>query len=482
MRAYITSKQMAALDRNCEYLGVSRLQLMENAGASVANAVRRRYKQGRVVIIAGLGNNGGDGFVAARHLKGYDVKVILLGRRNEIRTPEAKKNFEVLEFCGVEIIEVEDSRELEKIGALIKNADVVIDGIFGTGIRGAIREPASTAIDLINQSKGFVIAIDIPSGLDPDSGEAEKCVDADLIVTFHKLKKGLLNIKEEKIEVADIGIPLEAELFVGPGDLRFERDPESHKGDNGRVLVIGGGTHTGAPALTALAALRTGADVVTIAAPKSVAYTIASFSPNLIVSPLSSDYLIEADVQAISSLIERHDVTIIGMGLGRGENTKRAVRAIIPLCRKVVIDADALHALDLPIPKNTSAIITPHSGEFKVISGIELPINWRERMGIVQQFSRKNNLTILLKGRMDIISDGETVKVNRTGNAAMTVGGTGDVLAGIVGALFHKFRPVEAASVGAFICGRAGDIAYEQKNYGILATDVIENIPLAKRV
>ncbi|MEM2990546.1 MAG: NAD(P)H-hydrate dehydratase, partial [Halobacteria archaeon] len=454
MRTYVTSTQMAALDKNCEYLGVSRLQLMENAGASVANAVKRRFKQGRVAIIAGLGNNGGDGFVAARHLKGYEVKVILLGRRSEIRTQEAKKNFEVLEFCGVEIIEVSDSRELERLGDLIKNADVVIDAIFGTGIQGTIREPAATAIDLINQSKSFIIAIDIPSGLDPDSGEAEKCVDADLIVTFHKIKKGLLKMKEEKIEIANIGIPWEAELFVGPGDLRFERDPESHKGDNGRVLVIGGGTHTGAPALTALAALRTGADVVTVAAPKSIAYTIASFSPNLIVFPLSSDSLIEADVQALSNLIQRHDVTVIGMGLGREEATKRAVRAIIPLCRKVVIDADALHALALPIPRNINAIITPHSGEFKVISGFELPANWRERLGIVQRFSRENNLTVLLKGRMDIISDGETVKVNRTGNAAMTVGGTGDVLAGIVGALFFKFTPLEAASAGAFICGR----------------------------
>lgn len=473
---------MAALDKNCEYLGISRLQLMENAGASVANAVKKRFKQGKVVIIAGLGNNGGDGFVAARHLKGYDVKVILLGKRSEIKTQEAKKNFEVLEFCRVEIIEASDSRELERLRDLIENADIVIDAIFGTGIQGAIREPAATAIDLINQSKGFVIAIDIPSGLDPDSGEAEKCVDADLTVTFHKPKKGLLKLKREKLEVADIGIPLEAELFVGPGDLRFERDPESHKGDNGRVLVIGGGTHTGAPALTALAALRTGVDVVTVAAPKSVAYTIASFSPDLIVFPLSSNSLVEADVQIISKLIEKHDVTVIGMGLGREEATKRAIRAIIPLCRKVVIDADALHALELPIPRNTSAIITPHSGEFKLVSGIELPVNWRERLDIVKQFSRENNLTVLLKGRMDIISDGETVKVNRTGNAAMTVGGTGDVLAGIVSALFFKLSPVEAASVGAFICGRAGDIAFEQKNYGILATDVIENIPLAKRV
>ncbi len=473
---------MAALDRNCEYLGVSRLQLMENAGASVANAVKKRFKQGRVVVISGLGNNGGDGFVAARHLKGYDVKVILLGRRSEIRTQEAKKNFDVLQFCGVETIEVSDSRELERLGDLIKNADVVIDAIFGTGIRGNIREPAATAIDLINQSRGFVIAIDIPSGLDPDSGKGEKCVDADLTVTFHKLKKGLLKMEAEKLEVADIGIPLEAELFVGPGDLIFERDPESHKGDNGRVLVIGGGTHTGAPALTALAALRTGVDVVTIAAPKSVAYTIASFSPNLIVFPLSSDSLVEADVQLISKLIEKHDVTVIGMGLGREEATKHAIKAIIPLCSKVVIDADALYALALPMSRNINAIITPHSGEFKAISGIELPMNWRERLGIVQRFSRENNLTVLLKGRMDIISDGETVKVNRTGNAAMTVGGTGDVLAGIVGALFYKLPPIEAASTGAFICGRAGDIAYEQKNYGILATDVIENIPLAKRV
>ncbi len=477
---------MAAIDRNCEWLGVSRLQLMENAGAGVANAVRRKLKRGKVAVIAGPGNNGGDGFVSARHLKGYGVNVILLGSSRDLKTSEAKKNFEALEFCGIEAVEVKDSEELERFENVIRNADVVIDAIFGTGIQGEIREPFASAIDLINRSKGTVISIDIPSGMDPDSGEArKKCVDADFIVTFHKLKKGLLNVKKDKVEVLDIGVPLEAELFVGPGDLHFERDQEGHKGDNGRVLVIGGGTHTGAPALAALAALRTGADVVTIAAPQSVAHTIASFSPNLIVFQLSSDLLVDDDFPVICELIQRHDVVVIGMGLGRKEATKRAIRSIIPRCKKVVIDADALHAIELPLPGDANAkvnaIITPHAGEFKAVSGIDLPDKWRERMGLVQKFSKENNLTTLLKGRIDIISDGELVKANRTGNPGMTVGGTGDVLAGIVGALFYKFTQVEAAAIGAFISGRAGDLAMEQKNHGLLATDVIENIPLAKR-
>ncbi len=476
----ITSSRMAAIDANCEYLGIKRLQLMENAGAAVANAVKQRISSGKVVIMAGRGNNGGDAFVAARHLSNYDVTVLLIGRKEEIKTPEALHNWNALEKTTIPLIEVTDSTAFDH--AMIKNADVVIDGIFGTGITGKIREPESTAIDLINDSDAFVISVDVPSGFDPDGGEFEKSVHADMTLTFHNTKVGMLSPDAREftgeIRVVDIGISKEAECFVGPGDIKpFQKRPVlSHKGDAGRVLVIGGGAYSGAPALAALGALRAGADIVTVAAPRNVAGIIASFSPNLIVRPLSSDRLVGDDIPTISELIKKHDVVVMGMGLGSAEETLSAVKKIIPLCRKAVIDADALSPQILPI-SNKNVIITPHTGEMKRVSGVDVPGDEKEKIDFIRNFAESNEITVLLKGAVDIISDGAEVRANRTGNAGMTVGGTGDVLAGLTGALFAKHEAFEAACAGAFINGAAGDMAFAEFGYGLLATDVIDYIP-----
>jgi hydroxyethylthiazole kinase-like uncharacterized protein yjeF len=476
----ITSSRMAAIDANCEYLGVKSLQLMENAGASVAVSVKNKVKSGRVVIIAGKGNNGGDAFVAARHLSGYDTKVCLVGRKEEIKTQEARHNWNVLEKTMIPLIQITDSTGFDP--NLLRNADIIIDGIFGTGVKGKIREPESSVIDVINESDAFVISVDVPSGFDPDGGEFEKCVHADLTLTFHKMKAGMLSTdayeSTGEIKVVDIGIPFEAEFFVGPGDIEpfQKRPPTSHKGDAGRVLVIGGGEYSGAPALCALGALRGGADIATIAAPKNVSDIIASFSPNLIVRALSSDRLVEDDIPVISELIRKHDVVVMGMGLGTSEETLSAVRKIIPLCRKAVIDADALQPFLVPL-LHRNIIITPHAGEMKRVSGVDVPKNEKERIDFVKNFAKQNQVIVLLKGAVDMISEGVEVRANRTGNPGMTVGGTGDVLAGLTGALFSKHDAFEAACAAAFINGAAGDLAFAEYGFGLLATDVIDNIP-----
>lgn len=476
----ITSARMVAIDANCEYLGIRRLQLMENAGAATANAVKNRIKSGKVVIIAGRGNNGGDAFVAARHLSGYDTTVILLGKKEEIKTPEAQHNWKALERTSIPLVQVTDAAMLDP--RTIKKASVIIDGIFGTGIQGKIKEPESTAIDLINGLDAFVISVDVPSGFDPDGGKFEKAVQADMTLTFHKMKTGMTKKGAGKytgdVQVIDIGVPGDAEFFVGPGDIQpfLTRPASSHKGDAGRVLVIGGGAYSGAPALAALAALRAGADIVTVAAPKSVSDIIASFSPNLIVRRLSGDRLVEKDIPLISELIKKHDVVVMGMGLGNDDATLEAVRKIVPVCMKAVIDADAL------IPGmlregHGDIIVTPHAGEMKRLSGVEVPEDENKKLTFVRDFAKDNNLTVLLKGRMDIISDGTQVRANRTGNAGMTVGGTGDVLAGITGTLFTKHDAFSAACAAAFINGAAGDLAFEEFGYGLLATDIIDRIP-----
>jgi len=477
---------MSAIDANCEYLGIKRVQLMENAGAAVANAVKQKIGSGKVLIIAGRGNNGGDAFVAARHLGNYDVTVILIGRKEEIKTKEALHNWNVLEKISLPLLQVSDSTAFD--GSLFKNADVIIDGIFGTGVRGKIHEPESTAIDLINSSDAFVISVDVPSGFDPDGRVFDKSVHAGLTLTFHKMKVGMLSESARKytgeIRAIDIGIPQAAEFYVGAGDIQpfLKRPLTSHKGDAGRILVIGGGAYSGAPALCALGALRAGADIVTVAAPLNVSDIVASFSPNIIMRALTGDQLIEDDIPNIAKLIAKHDVVVIGMGLGTSVETLSAIGKIIPLCKKAVVDADALTPAFLPL-FHKNIIITPHSGEMKRLSGVDVPKNEKERTDFVRDFAKKHNVTVLLKGAVDVISDGEETRANRTGNAGMTVGGTGDVLAGLTGSLFARCTsPIEAAACAAFINGAAGDLAFLEYGYGLLATDVIDNIPAVMKV
>ncbi len=515
---YISSAEMAAIDENCKFFGLLSAQLMENAGAGIANAVEKQFegntKNVKVTIIAGKGNNGGDAFVAARHLQlkngNFNVRILLVGNSKDLRTEESRRNWQILHACGYDMEEITDSSELRAREPLLKGSDVIIDAIFGTGVRGKIKEPEATAIDMINEANtAFVVSGDIPSGLDPDTGESEKAVRANVTVTFHRAKKGLLktDAKEHvgKLVVAGIGIPEGIENLAGPGDVRLvvrQRKPSSHKGDNGRVLIVGGGPFSGAPTLAALGALRAGADWVTIAAPKSVSSVISSLSPNLIVHPLSSEILVEKDVPTVLNLIRAHDVVVIGMGLGAEEETKRAARRIIEdeASRRVVVDADGFYGLHLPLKmgeevRDKFVIVTPHAGEFSKMElkrkGSEKsvkvqvpPEDTKEaRMDFVKTFSSANRVTTLMKGPTDIISDGVRVKQNKAGNAGMTVGGTGDVLAGVTGAFFAIVTddPLKAATAAAFVNGAAGNIAFENKGFGLLATDVVENIPEVMR-
>lgn len=490
----ISSLRMKAIDRNCEGLGLLPVQLMENAGAVVTQSIREKLESGKVLFIAGRGNNGGDAFVAARHLtgfSGYTVKVILLGKARDIGTKEAFHNFSLLKFSRVEVLEITDSSQLEAAASdWFSEADLIVDAVFGTGIKGKIKEPESTAIDLINlegKTGKTIISVDIPSGLDPDGGSFEKAVHAGLTVTFHRMKIGLLSEKAKEytgvIKVAEIGIFADAEQYVGPGDLMMlhKRKSEGHKGDSGKILVIGGGPYSGAPALAGLAALKAGADLVTVAVPVSVAKIVASYSPDLIVRKLSSNVLCPDDLSILMDLINSHDVVVMGMGLGRAAETLEAVRKILPFCRKAVLDADALAALSGVIFEslagNCELIVTPHAGEFSLLRNMETPEKIESRIKAAREFSEEKGAVTLLKGKVDIISDGKQTLLNRTGNAGMTVGGTGDVLAGLTGSLFSRNPAFLAAACATYINGAAGDLAFEKAGNGLLATDVIEKIP-----
>lgn len=487
----ITSREMRALDINSEYFGISRLQLMENAGRCVAEEIASRFKpyETDVTVFCGLGGNGGDGFVAARHLicMGFKVSVILAGRGSDISNEEAKKNWEALKSLrrSINIREVYDSSLIPEI-----KANVIIDALLGIGLKAPPRPPIFQLIKKINESDAYRVAVDVPSGIDSDSGEVlGEAVKAHLTVTLHKAKPGLLKAKEYvgELVVRSIGIPEEIERFAGPGDVSIvvkPRPPESRKGDFGRLLVVGGSeTFSGAPTLTALAALRTGVDLVYIATPYETAYAISSISPDLITLKLEGTYLNTRNLPMIRNYIERSTAVAIGPGLGLHKETQEAVIEIIEMAEErkipILLDADGLKAFaSFKRALKTPAVFTPHAGEYAILTGEKLPENLEERAERVRATAEQLKAVILLKSHIDIISDGVKVKFNFTGNPGMTVGGTGDVLSGVVAALLAQgANPFEAAVAGAFINGAAGDFVKAEKGYHMVASDLIEWIP-----
>ena len=479
----ISTDRMAAVDANAAALGVPRKQLMESSGNAVASAVRNVAEPGAsIALVCGRGNNGGDAFVSARFLSAYDVRVHLLGRPESITTDIARENWEALGEAEIPTETVADSANLD-----LGTPDVVVDAMLGTGITGALREPERTAATRINEVReagATVIAVDVPSGVNADTGnptggEGALAVDADRVVTFHEVKPGLERLSAE-VTVADIGIPEAAERFTGPGDLlTLTRESDSHKGENGEVLIIGGGPYAGAPTLSARAALRAGADLVRVACPAAIARTVQGFSESLIVRGFPGETLAPAHLDEIRELAAGHDTVVLGPGLGDRGATLAFVREFLAVHEgQVVVDADALRAVP-NVETAAELVCTPHQGELTAMGG-ETAADPETRAALVSEFAADLGHTLLVKGAVDIIAspDGE-VRLNRTGNPGMTVGGTGDVLAGTVGALAATTNPFEATAIGAYANGLAGDAAAETHGDGLVATDLIDQLPQA---
>jgi NAD(P)H-hydrate epimerase len=344
---------------------------------------------------------------------------------------------------------------------------------------------------VINASGGFKLAVDVPTGIDSDSGDnLGEAVRANLTVTLHSMKKGLLKAKKfcGEINVADIGIPPEAAIFAGPGDVNAimtRRSPEAHKGEFGRLLVVGGSEiFTGAPTLVAMAAYRTGTDLVFVAAPEKAAQAISSMSPNMITIKLPGENFAVAHVRILREHLEKASVIAIGPGLGLNKQTISAVRKIVALAiqrkKPLLLDADGLKALGVIRKRifDGTTVVTPHAGEFQAITGKSPSRDLKLRSDEVRELASKSGAAVLLKGHIDIVSDGMRVKLNRTGNPGMTVGGTGDVLSGIVAGLMAQgVEAFRAAVAGAFINGAAGDLAEEKLGDHLTPTDLLEYIP-----
>ncbi len=473
-RATISPEEAKVIDVNSSYLGVKTITLMENAGAAVAKHVLENYDhKKRVAVICGKGNNGGDGFVAARYLgQRMAVAVFLAEREEAIESRIALVN-------------------LDKVRSVAHNAsafdsrqhDLVVDAMLGIGTRGRPREPYASMIRKLNRSRRPVVSVDVPSGWPSDLA-----VKPESTITFHAQKTGMTMKRSGRIVVADIGIPPDAATYCGPGDFTLlpQRRRNAHKGEAGRVLVIGGGPYTGAPAFTGMAAMRSGVDLAFVATPEPAAIPVAVYSPNIIVKPLKGDILCDGHVNELLAFAKGVDVVAIGPGLGRAPETLSAVQKFVSKCtRPLVIDADAIAAVGAKphVLKGRKGVITPHLDEFRRLTGKTLTTEDLDRRGDrVEEAAAKLKMTILLKGAVDVISDGSAVKLNRTGNTALTVGGTGDVLTGIVaGMIAQGAAPFAAARIGAFCMGLAGDLAFSEKDFGMLATDVIEKVPIVLR-
>ncbi|MEM4036156.1 MAG: NAD(P)H-hydrate dehydratase [Fervidicoccaceae archaeon] len=491
----LESRYVRAIEENASTLGLSLSHLMECAGKCVADLAAQLLGEPReeklVVVVTGRGGNAGDGFVAARHLasRGYRVRVLALYGREEIEHPDARTNFALLSAAGVEI---QYFREHGPAG--LEGASLIIDAILGTGVRPPLRSPIREAIEAINASKARKIAIDIPSGLDPDCGYiGDVAVFADYTVAIHYRKPVhvLERSRVGEVVVCNVGIPRAAEEYVGPGHVRhlvLRKPKDAKKGDGGRVLVLGGSVeYVGAPALAAMAALRTGADLVFVGVPEIVRPVVASFSPNIITFSVGRDYLSPDHLDKVMEFVKKSDSIVLGPGMSLNRETEEFVTVFLEKAWKasgappLVVDADALKVAARLRPKlGWRAVLTPHRGELRVLSeGYGLPSDLPQERTVIELSTRSESV-VLLKAPVDVICKGEKCMRNSTGTPAMSTGGTGDVLSGIVAALVKRTRDIfEAAFIAAYVNGRAGEMATRRLGEGISATDLLDSIPVA---
>lgn len=458
-------EDVAVIDRNAEYRGVDPEELMENAGKRLAEVIMDKFSEMPVLFVCGTGNNGGDAYVAARYLKeewDTDIDVYLVKRSEDIRSDIARKNFEGF---GGKVLEDLDWSDIDR-------NTIIVDAMLGTGIKGDIREPYRSAIEDMNELRNPIVSVDVPSGFGSDI-----MVHPKLTVTFHDIKEGMTMENSGKIEIRDIGIPEKALDHTGPGEmLLYPRAREdSHKGENGRLLIVGGGPYTGAPALAGKAAYRTGIDLVHLAVPSSVSDTISGYSMDFLVHPLEGEILTEEHMGKILSISEECDSVIIGPGLGDDEESLQAVKELIEeIDVPMVVDADALKAFDGEIKSGRDLVLAPHRGEFNQLIGERV----EEMEEKADEFAEKNSIVLVVKGETDYITDGEEHRWNDFGNEGMTVGGTGDTLSGVIGALLGKgAEPFNAGRIGAYMTCKAGDKAFEEFKWGLLPQDIIERLP-----
>ena len=494
------SAQMRELDRRAiQERGIPSIDLMERAAAGVAEAALDLLPvqpgKARASVLCGAGNNGGDGIAAARllFLKGLRVRVFLTGRYERL-TPDAMEETRRLSECGVELEPFDPGSQDQ--ANWIAASHVLVDAVFGVGLSREIApdSAAAAAIGLMNRSRGRVVAADIASGVEADTGRVLGCaVKADRTVTFTLPKIGQFTgdgvLYSGQVEVREIGIPADLVRRTACTVMTVEREyvrealpprrPDGHKGD-----FVG---YTGAPYLTAAAAVRSGCGLVYLGVPDSIWEIEAARCVSAMPFPLASWWggrLRGTALPAILEKLEGCDVLAIGPGLGRNEDTARLVREVLERTEKpVVLDADGINALEghidiLDARRDRVTILTPHDGEFARIGG-DLSAG---RAEAARRFALRHGCTLVLKGHRTVTAtQAGTVLVNTTGNSGLAKGGSGDVLTGTVASLLAQgAAPVRAAAAGVWLHGRAGDLAAERLTaYCMTPEDVIREMPKA---
>ncbi len=443
-------------DKNYEFFYGDLYSLMANAGSRVAETVESLYGKGkRILVVCGSGNNGGDGFVAARILStSNDVTVCAVSGGEGMKTEESRKA--AREYKGKLIAPADAS------GAA-SSAEIIVDALLGSGIVGEPREPYAGLIRAINSSGKKVVSVDIPSGL----GSRTR-VKPNITVTFTGAKQGMTKQNSGKIVEAGIGIPEKVFTHNGPGEFAYYRLPgkDSHKGMNGSVAMVSGWAFHGSAIIASMGAIRAGSDLVRIYARHENRVILSSYSPDIIVR--------DAENREILEEIRKSDTILIGSGLGKNQPMDETVRAIKDFKGTIVLDAEGLE-LASRIRKTcpeTGLILTPHRGEFRRITGKE------PNEANAVEFAKKLKCTMILKGAIDVVTDGKRTRYTEGGNPRMTMGGTGDLLAGIASAISTRVEdPFNAACLASFINKRVGDMCFRQKSYWYTIEDMIGAIP-----
>lgn len=514
----VSSAVMRELDRRAiEEFGIKSRDLMDRAGHGVATSVRRLaetfgYANPYIHVIAGRGNNGGDGFAAARYLKdmGFAVEVWLAGTIPQVSGDAAY----FLSRCKQAKIPVEELPTLEDWQEAIANpliAEIVVDGVLGVGIKGPPRGPVAGAIQYIRAQadEAVIVSIDVPSGLNADSGLPEgDAVKADLTVTMGLPKRGLVNPAAidyvGTIEVVDIGLPSELVNEAEADDLAMiyvsdlyqfypRRFRNSHKHQYGHALLIGGGAqYTGAMTLAARAAVRSGVGLVTVVVPEALRQTVATAVPEAMVLGAPQETggtFSEAAWSLIRDLMAGKQAVMAGPGMTRSAVTRRFVENLLAECQcALVLDADALtvFAGDLACFRGAAdrLVITPHPGEAAVLLGLNSAQVQADRIAAARMLVEQTGAIVVLKGAGTIVAGpGFSPHVNMTGNPGMAKGGSGDVLSGLMaGILAQGFSAFTAACAAVYVHGRAGDLgAWRKCQVSLTPSDIVDELPFAFR-
>jgi NAD(P)H-hydrate epimerase len=507
MRVFNAAQMREADRRTIEEIGIPSLVLMENAGRQVVAAMEATYPElagYRVAVLCGRGSNGGDGFVVARtlHQRGVDVSVFVIGRVADIRG-DARINVEILGRLGLAVVEVNDGQAWELHYSEISECDLIVDAIFGTGLKPPLAGMLETVVADVNASGLPVIAIDLPTGLSADTPEVVgDTIEAALTVTLGAPKLPLVLPPAESragdIVIADIGIPLEVlDTIDGPRvelltrekmrELVQPRAPDAHKGDFGHVLVIAGSAgKSGAAHLCAMGALRSGAGLVTVATPRSCQPTVAAMAGEYMTEALDETPAGAIDLAALDRVIGfGRDVIAAGPGLGRAEATTAFVHALLDRAEiPLVVDADALNAFDgeatrLAGREERDVIITPHPGEMARLLGVAADDVQANRLAFAADFATSHHVYVVLKGHRTLVAtpDGK-IFINPTGNPGMATGGTGDVLTGMIAAWLAQVLDAEAAcKLAVYLHGVAGDLSEaDEGEIAMTAGDIIAHL------